>query len=84
MEIAYYMRHAAMPAFVPASAARVVSIRVFCDVRVGRAYPQVTIGAWGRIEQSKGGFNFQSFDKYMSDAHQAGLVDPATKTATWR
>ena len=54
----------------------------------GGAYPQVTIGAlghsdfaWGRIEQSKGVFNFQSFDKYMADALQARLVDPVTNTA---
>jgi len=53
-------------------------------------YPMVTIGtlahqefAWGRIEKSKGNFDFSLFDAYMADAQQHGLVDAATNTANF-
>ncbi len=51
-------------------------------------YPKVTIGtlahsdfAWPRIEPTRGTFNFQFFDDYMSLLQQHGLVDSATNTA---
>ncbi len=53
-------------------------------------YPKVTIGtlghqefAWGRIEQSRGNFNFQLFDDYLDVAQQHGLVDPVTNVANF-
>ena len=52
-------------------------------------YPKVTIGtlahqefAWTRIEQTRGNFNFQPFDAYMTDLKQHGLVDAVTNTAS--
>jgi uncharacterized protein (TIGR03437 family) len=50
-------------------------------------YPRVTAGmlahqnfAWVTIEPSKGKFNFQFFDNYISTAQLRGLVDPDTNT----
>jgi arylsulfatase A-like enzyme len=51
-------------------------------------YPKVSLGtlghqefAWGRIEQTKGTFNFQLFDSYMASAQKNGLIDSVTNTA---
>jgi len=53
-------------------------------------YPKVSFGtlahqgfAWETIEQTKGTFNFKTFDNYMAAAQQHGLVDNATNTANF-
>src|SRR5215469_8237579 len=60
----------------------------FATSAVGGNYPKVMIGtrahqefAWGRIEKSRGVFDFTLFDGYVAAAQQHGLVDSATNTA---
>ena len=60
----------------------------FATSAVGGNYPKVMIGtlahqefAWGRIEKSRGSFDFSLFDGYVAAAQQHGLVDSATNTA---
>jgi hypothetical protein len=72
----------------PDQAAGAIPATFFGTSGVGGNYPKVTIGmlahqefAWGRIEKSRGVFDFTLFDGYVVAARQHGLVDPATNTA---
>src|SRR5262249_50794816 len=69
-------------------AAGAVPATFFGTSAVGGNFPKVTIGtlahqefAWGRIEKSRGVFDFTLFDGYVAAAQQHGLVDPTTNTA---
>jgi N-acetylglucosamine-6-sulfatase len=79
---------AALPCWAQPGSSNPIPPTFFAMSAVRADYPKVSMGtlahqefAWARIEQTKGNFNFQPFDNYMTSATQHGLVDAATNTA---
>ena len=79
---------AAAPCGAQSGSSNPVPSAFFAMSAVRADYPKLTIGtlahqefAWARIEGSKGNFNFQPFDNYVTDVKKHGLVDAVTNTA---
>jgi N-acetylglucosamine-6-sulfatase len=78
----------AVPCEAQSSGSTPIPPSFFAMCAVRGDYPKVTLGtlghqefAWGRVEGSRGAFNFQPLDNYVDALKQHGLVDTDTNTA---